>query len=419
MTKRRVQFFLLTLVGVLMAPVLGWATSIELISVNRSTSATPDRTYSNPRLNKNGRYIVYESRLLNGSKSRVRPREITLYDRHKRSWRKLDAPSLTRSNSGPTISESGRVIAFQSYLSTAVPEEPPLVSDIVLYDRFLNHSVFQNFGPGEHSLDGENLDPTLSGDGRLLVFTSNATIYPGSQNGVTRQVYLYDFERHALELVSQSTTGVVGNRPSGDPHVNESGDLVTFKSESTNLLNLYPIESLTPHLYLFNRTSGELIQIDETERGFDTDELIAGRVAMDGPGQRIVFEGRHRKTTEPAFSLYATDLFLFDRSSGVVTQLTEGLFAARSHSPSLSGDGHYLVFVFRGLSRGKEKVAGGLILYDMERRDWIKLMEGACYNPQISKDGRWIVFESDEKDLVPGASPKIMNIYLLPNPVLE
>src|SRR5258706_160601 len=127
-----------------------------------------------------------------------------------------------------------------------------------------------------------NYNHRISGDGGYLLFTSNATIYRGLKNGITRQVYLFDNESKSLELITRSftekaspetasgewvSTDEPGNRPSGDPRVSFNGRYAAFKSAATNLTRLLPLDSLASHLYLLDRRQNQMIQVDETERG--------------------------------------------------------------------------------------------------------------------------------------------------------
>jgi hypothetical protein len=201
----------------------------------------------------------------------------------------------------------------------------------------------------------------------------------------------------------------------GDPKMSQRARRVAFKSAAINLVRLLPLDSLLHHLYLLDRETEELIQIDDPDRGFDPNQFIIGQYDMDGEGNIIVFEALKRKVNDPVGTLSTTDLFLFDASTTTVRQLSTGIFSEKACHPTLSGDGRFVGFVFRGIDK---KESGGLIIYDRQHDTWRKVMSGSCFNPQMSKDGRILVFESDE-ELVPGAGKDVKNIYAVKNPFLE
>lgn len=395
------------------------AADIQWISQHETSATVGSWTNYHPKMSGDGRFITFEARDASIPIHRSKFRAVFLFDRNKQSLRKLEPPNIERSNSNPILSEGGRYVAYESYPLSAVMGQPPFFSDIVIYDRFLNRHTFQTFGFPDKTLDGENLQPAFSSDGRYLVFTSNATLYPGLKNGVTRAIYLYDTFERVLSLVSAVNDTEPANRPSGDPRISRNGRYISYKSVSTNLVRLLPIDSLSSHLYLLDRKQAKLIRVDEPERGFDSNSWVVGSYDMDQSGRRIVLEGRQRIVDDPLKTLVSNDLFLFDVSSGTVNQITSGLFAGHAHDPSMSGDGRFIAFVFRGFNEHGNKVAPGLIVYDTLTQRWDKICEGATANPTFSQDGKWIAFESDEKDLVPGAPGGVSNIFAVANPFSE
>jgi Tol biopolymer transport system component len=180
-----------------------FAVDIECVSLNVSSSSMGPRTNYGARISGDGRFIVFESREQAIARHRTKFRDIFYFDRNKNELHRIDPP-LQRSNSNPSVSERGRYIVYQSYPLSVVMGEPPLTADIFVYDRYLNKSSIQTFGRGDAALDGENCDPRFSGDGRFLLFTSNATIYPGLKNGITRQIYLFDNDSLSLQHIRRS-----------------------------------------------------------------------------------------------------------------------------------------------------------------------------------------------------------------------
>jgi hypothetical protein len=197
--------------------------------------------------------------------------------------------------------------------------------------------------------------------------------------------------------------------------MSQNGRFIVYKSAATNLAGGLPLDSLSVHLYLLDRWEWTTVRIDDAEHGFDSSGWIVGELDMDDSGNVIIFDARKRKTGEPMKSLESTDLFVFDRQVGKIERLTKGIFEEKSHTPSVSGDGTYLAFIFRGTKKelgGK----GGVVIYDRAQNAWRRVSIGNCSRPSIAKDGSAVAFESDDRDIFPGAKETISNIFVAPNP---
>jgi Tol biopolymer transport system component len=75
----------------------------------------------------------------------------------------------------PTISADGTKIAWQSISSALVNGDSNGVSDIFLRNRSTQETTRQSVSTFGNQLDGPSLAPTYSGDGRYIVFYSDAT----------------------------------------------------------------------------------------------------------------------------------------------------------------------------------------------------------------------------------------------------
>src|SRR5262249_24327466 len=158
-----------------------------------------------------------------------------------------------------------------------------------------------------------------------------------------------------LDLISQSMLGIAANRSSGDPKMSDDGRFIAFKSASTNLVRLQPLDDLSLHLYMVDRKQQVLMQIDDHTDVYDPAKNILGRFEMDRSGRIVVFEGHKRAWDQPEEVLTTSDLFVFDRSTGTIKALTSGIFAHRSGSPSLTADGRFLAFVLRGSKKDRDE----------------------------------------------------------------
>lgn len=135
-------------------------------------------------------------------------------------------------SSEPAVSADGHYVAFTSEAPDLVAGPDSAGSDVYLRDTRLDTTVRVQGG----SLpDGASSQPAISADGRYVVFTSSATnLVAGDTNGV-RDVFRWDRETGQVTRVSTSAAGAQLAGASYDPSISGSGGAVAFTSENTGL----------------------------------------------------------------------------------------------------------------------------------------------------------------------------------------
>ncbi|MHB1325939.1 MAG: TolB family protein [Thermoleophilia bacterium] len=90
--------------------------------------------------------------------------------------------------------------------------------------------------PPEVQGDAASSKPSISADGHLVAFESDATnLVVGSTNGA-RSIYLKDTRTGATTRISSTSAGVNGNNDSANPAISAGGRFVTFDFTATNLV---------------------------------------------------------------------------------------------------------------------------------------------------------------------------------------
>lgn len=394
------------------------AVDLEAISVEQGSFSFTQSASFAPSMSRDGRYVSFESH------ARLTPddpgdgRDVYVFDRTTKKFARIRSKDAGTTNSSPSTNGNGRLIAYASFPAVPATSTEPRSNLLMMYDRARDKSARISLPRDREITDAEFLAPHLNSSGRFMVFTANGVQITPENAPSIRQVYLLDRYRSVLELVSQSSGTAPGNRLSGDPRVSEDGRFVAFRSAATNLADGLPTDSLATHLYLIDRWEWNLMRIDSARFGFNDEMWVAGSYDMDDAGNLIVFEGRRRLSGEPLKSLETTDLFILDRKAGTLDQLTKGIFDARAEGPTISGDGRYVGFVFRG-RKGEMGGKGGVVIYDRVDNAWRRVAAGHCSRPSFSRDGSAIAFESDDKDIFPGARETITNIFVVKNPFKE
>jgi Tol biopolymer transport system component len=100
------------------------------------------------------------------------------------------------------MSGDGRFIAFTSNATTLVPDDRNGKSDVFVHDRTTNETERVTVSSSGVEGDGSSFYPSISADGRYVAFTSSATnLVAGDTNG-TWDVFVRDRETGATTRVS-------------------------------------------------------------------------------------------------------------------------------------------------------------------------------------------------------------------------
>jgi Tol biopolymer transport system component len=168
----------------------------------------------------------------------------------------------------PSISDDGREVAFTSFASNLAPGDINATADVFVHGLRTGTTRHVSVSDAGAPANAASFDVSLSGDGRLAVFSSLATnLVPGDTNG-QQDVFARDLHRDTTERVSLSATGAQADGLSQIPAVSPDGRFVVFDSFATNLV---PGDTpLTPDLFLRERRTGAL-------------ERVIGNVHVSGP----------------------------------------------------------------------------------------------------------------------------------------
>ncbi|HYD32410.1 MAG TPA: Calx-beta domain-containing protein, partial [Azospirillaceae bacterium] len=262
------------------------------------------------------------------------------------------------------VSADGRYVAYASDASTLVTDDTNALRDVFVRDTVGNTTTRLSVGGSGAQSNGVSDTPSISADGRYVVFASTATnLVTGDTNGQS-DVFVRDTLAGTTTRLSVAGSGTEGNGASDSAALSADGRYVVFASTATNL------------------------------------------VTGDTNGQ--------------------SDVFVRDTLAGTTTRLsvagsgTEGNGA--SDSAALSADGRYVVFASTATNlvtddtNGQRDVflrdlVGGTIsrvsLADDETQG-----NGATFNPTVAAGGQYVLFASDAFNLVSGDSNGRRDVFV-------
>ena len=228
----------------------------------------------------------------------------------------------------------------------------------------------------------ENRDPSVSGDGTRVAFSSTGNLTNQNADG-NQEIFLYDAAAATITQVTVTTGGL-----NSGPSISGDGTRIAFMS-SNDLTNQNADGNL--EIFLYEAAEGIITQVTVTTDGFED-----FRLSLSGDGTRIGFESSRDLTGENADGNY--EVFLYDAAAGTIMQVTVTTEAANGLT-SVSGDGTRIAFASTGnLTNQNADGNQEIFLYDAAASTIIQVTVttgGLNSGPSISGDGRRIAFVSN------------------------
>lgn len=136
----------------------------------------------------------------------------------------------------PSISADGRYVAFASSANNLDPGDTDKnPTDVYVKDLLTGDLILASTSAEGIKGDDDSTFPSLSADGRLVAFGSQATnLHPADPDRL-RDIFVKDLVTGEVRLASTSDTGEKGNDYSSEPKLSGGGASVAFGSAATNL----------------------------------------------------------------------------------------------------------------------------------------------------------------------------------------
>ncbi len=165
------------------------------------------------------------------------------------------------SGADPSISGNGRFVVLESFVDLAKDDPDKGRADIYLYDLAtqpaLKTRLSKPSGVGEDS--GDSFDPFISADGQTVVFQSTSKLTPADTDS-TRDLYVYDLAAGTIELLAVPAPSGVSFLGGTDPCLSGDGRIVAFTSfepgvpeDTDNFLDLYVVDRTANAIHLIRR----------------------------------------------------------------------------------------------------------------------------------------------------------------------
>jgi Tol biopolymer transport system component len=237
----------------------------------------------------------------------------------------------------PAISGDGRFVAFTSDASNLVPGDTNGLLDVFVRDRLKGNtervSVSSSGAQGGPGSYNGNYNAAISGNGRFVAFGSDIPdLVPGNTGG-EGIVYLHDRRTGRTERVDVGPRGRPANGESFADSLSADGRFVAFYSSATNL-----VDGASGGVFIRDRLRGrtELVPVGDGD----------GEAALSADGRYVAFTSYTNLV--PGDTNSAGDIFVRDRRLGTTERVSVSSSGVQgnsdSSSPSISADGHVVAF---------------------------------------------------------------------------
>lgn len=318
------------------------------------------------------------------------------------------------------ISGDGRYVSFHTN-AALVPEDTNNWTDIYLYDMQAQQIAWVSVPASGPPSGGGSFYASVNETGRFVGFTSLATdLIAGDTNG-REDSYVKDRQTGEVFRVSVASDGTQGNGESATPYLSADGRYAAFVSKASNLV---PNDTNGRNdVFLHDRQTGETKRISVSSTGAQGTggSGVGGNatyvpISISADGRYVVFNSDFTNLVSNDTNANR-DVFVHDRDTGETKRVSVSSTGAQgdlhSFEPNLSADGRFVVF---------SSVATNLVPNDTNgnRADVFRhdLQTGAttlvsltplglqvnreCRQPVVSRDGRFVAFESSSPDFVVG-----------------
>ena len=136
----------------------------------------------------------------------------------------------------PAVSADGRYVAFHGTASNLVPGDTNAAFDVFVRDRQLGVTERVSVATGGGQGNAASNIPAISGDGRFVVFPSDASNLVAGDTNAAKDVFVRDRQLATTERVSVATGGAQANAASNYPAISDDGRFVVFYSDATDLV---------------------------------------------------------------------------------------------------------------------------------------------------------------------------------------
>jgi Tol biopolymer transport system component len=279
-------------------------------------------------------------------------------------------------SASPVVSGDGRSVTYMSRSSNLTDGDSNAAFDVFqrscCFAEATNARISVTGSGGE--LSGHSLAPSVSYDGNLVAYQSNAPELVGTSPTIS-QIFVHQQDTARGSIVSVRSFGAPANDSAFGPSISPDGRYVAFASAATNLVAVDTNQA--SDIFVHDRETSQTTRVSVASDG--TEANWNSYSPMVGPGGRFVVYASEATNLVPSDTNAVMDVFLHDRDTD-----RDGVFdepgAIQTIRVSTAADG----------SQANEM----------------------SYSPVISYDGAYVAFTSRASNLAPGDDSDTLDVFV-------
>jgi hypothetical protein len=320
-----------------------------------------------------------------------------------------------------SVSADGRFVVFQSDATNMAAGDSAANLDVFVRDTQLNTTKLVSATvDGVGSVGGDSGQPTISGDGQYIAFTSDAPdLVATDANGSGLDVFVRDRVAGSTVRIPNGTTG-----ESALPSISTDGRYVSFTSTSTDLI---PSQSGTdtpdPDVFVRDLVAGTTRRVSVPAGGgiADGPSVVS---SISGDGRYVAFDSIADDLTS-GDELGTVDVFVRDTVAHTTTRASVDMAGGNPNDwsswPSISDNGRYVAFDSLASDLTSDVVTNNnVFVRDLQASTTVLASVGPTgaqgnndsYFASISGDGRRVAFESAASNLVAPDTNSTLDVFV-------
>lgn len=355
-----------------------------------------------------GRYIVFISSSTGFAGSTGKHRQVFWRDRNTGTTKLISAAPNGDEGNGdsyfPAISGDGKSVAFESYSSNLVQSDKNGFRDIFVWHSSTNKIETVSIGANGTEANAESFEPSVSGDGNLIAFTSTASNISTTEKGISNNnVFLRDLKTDTTIMISIDPIARKGGGGS-KPSISYDGNRIAFYSHTATLVT--DDNNGIWDIFLWEKNIAKLKRVSLTADGKERNQgsESANRIvapSISGNGHYIAFATTATNMVPGDINNFQ-DVFVYDintNSTIIASNASDGK-PGNADSPigqgekiAISFDGKWVAFSTNATNLGVP--AANVVMHNMTsgKNQAVSSVFGSSVGrPSISYSGGYVVF---------------------------
>jgi Tol biopolymer transport system component len=251
-------------------------------------------------------------------------------------------------SSRPSLSANGRYVVFQSTASNLVAGDNNGVSDVFVHDRTTGETKRVSVATDGSEGDGASVlyDSCISANGRYVVFQSAATNFFAGDYNKKDDVFVHDLKTGTTTLVSSANLGGRSNGRAIDATISGNARFVAFTSNGTDLLA--GDSNARDDVFVRDLKKSTTVRASLSASGGQSNGPGTGQSSISANGKIVAFVS-DATTLIDGDTNGQPDVYVKDLGSGKIRRVSVASNGAEatggaSGSPSISADGKTVAF---------------------------------------------------------------------------